>query len=336
MMKKNFADRLIEKILEMRSYLCIGLDPQLQYLPPHIIKQAYAKYGPGFEATAQAFLTYFLNLAMATKEYVLCNKPQIAFWEEYGSFGIRAYEELVAALRSEGVLVITDAKREDGDDTAKAYADGFLGEVDIIGDDAKIVKARSPIAVDAITITPWIDNPNFKPFVKNCVEQGNGVFVVTKTSFKPPSRLQDAVLASGEPVWQFLAGLVDEIGMAALGELGYSSIGVVMGTTYPEDAEMMRQIVPRAFMLKPGFGGQSGTDDKAADDAVVGINDNGIGIIVNNSRANAYAWHPKFGGAEKGYNEFNYVMAAVEAADDGRKRLNEAVKRRIGKLPWVV
>jgi orotidine-5'-phosphate decarboxylase len=183
----NFADRLIDEIIKRKSYLCVGLDPQLRYIPPHILKYCAKRYGPGFKATAEAIIMFNRAIIDATNEFALCFKPQMAFYEKYRSAGVAAFYATVEYIKSIGMMVIEDAKREDGGDTAEAYADGHLGEVEIIGEDGELVMVKS-FDVDAITITPWIDEPNFLPFIKAAEKFGKGIFVVDKTSFKPASR----------------------------------------------------------------------------------------------------------------------------------------------------
>ena len=334
----NFADRMIEEILQRKSYLCVGLDPQIKYFPPHLLKYYGRKYSDPFEATAEMIIAFNKAIIDATAEHALCFKPQMAFYEKYGYHGVRAFMETVKYVQNAGLIVIEDAKREDGGDTAQAYADGHLGRVDVVGELFDIVHVHSPYDVSAITVTPWIDAPNFDPFIRVAKEYDKGIFVVTKTSFKPASDLQEAVVIERDKAdykefyknaWEVLAYKVEQLGRGVIGEKGYSSIGVVMGATYPEEAEVMKKIIPKCFKLIPGFGYQGG----GPDDAVVSINDDGFGGIINNSRATTYAWHPKF---KTGYEceGTSFAIAAAKAAEAGKNALNEAVSRRIGKLPW--
>ncbi len=333
----NFADRLIEEIIRKQSYLCVGLDPQLRYIPPHIRKWAVEKFGPGYRAVAEAFVVFNMAVINATYPFALAYKPQMAFYEKYGHHGVRAFEETLAFLDSMGLLSITteDAKREDGGDTADAYADGHMGTVDVIGGDGELTQIPSPYNVGAITVTPWICNPNFDSFLRVASQQGKGFFVVTRTSFKPNSFLQDMIdKESGLPAWQVLAKFVNEMGESLKGESGYSSVGVVLGATQgSDDAEVMKMLVPQCFKLKPGFGFQGA----GPDDAVVGINDDGFGILPNNSRAVSFAWHPavrKKLGLLGDFDPRCFADASRDMAMECRDKLNAAVKKRIGFLPW--
>jgi orotidine-5'-phosphate decarboxylase len=327
---KNFADRVIKAIHDNMSYLCVGLDPQLKYFPPHILKYCAQTYGPGRRASAEAIAIFNRAIIDATSEYAFGFKPQMAFYEKYGYYGVKAFEETVRyALLVGGKIIIEDAKREDGDDTTRAYAEGHLGQIEIIGKEGELISVPNAYGVDAITITPWIEEPNFKPFLEVAIREGRGIFVVDRTSFKPTSSLQEMLDENGDKGWVRLAKRVKEMGESAKGENGYSSIGVVMGATYPEDAPIMKEVLPYAFKLIPGFGVQKGT----ADDAVVCVNDDGFGIIPNNSRGTNYAWHPKFK-SEFQCNPSSFALAAANASKQARDALNAAVLKRIGKLPW--
>lgn len=328
-MSINFADRLIEEVKLRKSYLCVGLDPQLRYFPPHLLKEAADISNNSFEAVEYAILMFNKAIIDATAEFALCFKLQMAFYEKYGYHGVRAFERTVQYIKSKGMIRIEDAKREDGGDTAEAYAEGHLGQVEVIGKSGDLVVTVSPYNVDAITITPWIGEPNFKPFIDVANREGKGVFVVDKTSFKPKAELQEIMTPDGVRAWIMLARQVRELGEGVVGESGYSSIGVVMGATYPQDAEVMRQEIPHAFKLVPGFGAQKGS----ADGAVVSINDDGFGIVVNNSRATNYAWLPRFS-EEFACEPLYYADAAGKASLQAREALNDAVKRKIGHLPF--
>lgn len=326
---KNFADRVIKAIHDNMSYLCVGLDPQLKYFPPHILEYCAKTYGPGFEASAQAIVMFYKTIIDVTNESAFAFKPQMAFYEKYGHWGVWAFEQVVNYALLTGKIVIEDAKREDGDDTARAYADGHLGEVDVIGENGTLVNVPNAYGADALTITPWIEEPNFRSFFEVAKDQGRGIFVVTRTSFKPTSSLQEMKDEDGDKGWVKLAKKIGELGQEVKGDNGYSSIGVVMGATYPEDAVIMKEILPRVFKLIPGFGVQGG----AADDAVVCINDDGFGIIPNNSRGTNYAWHPKFK-SEFQCQPTSFALAAAKASEQARDALNAAVHKKIGKFPW--
>ncbi|PIV50639.1 orotidine-5'-phosphate decarboxylase [Candidatus Falkowbacteria bacterium CG_4_9_14_3_um_filter_36_9] len=327
----NFADKLINAIIAKRSYLCVGLDPQLRYFPPHLLQYSSRVSEPGYKASAVAIYNFNMAIINATINEAACYKPQMAFYEKYGSSGIEAFELTVKYLHSLGELVIEDAKREDGGDTADAYADGHMGEVEVVGKNGEIEMMTSPYNVDSITVTPWICDPNFSSFLRVANDHGKGFFVVDLTSFKPNSFLQNMIdQKSGMPAWQVLAKYVEQIGKPLVGVHGYSSVGVVLGATQgSNDAEIMKEIIPKAIKLIPGFGYQGG----GADDAVVCFNEDGFGGIVNNSRVTNYAWHKKFK-SEFQCDPKYFANAAAQEAKRAREALNMAVLKKNGFLPF--
>ncbi len=316
----TFVDRLFAQMLEKKTVLCVGLDPQIFFVPPHILAWALKKWGNTVEAVARAFLRFNCETIDAVHEFVVAAKPQIAFYEEYGHWGLWALEETIAYARAKGLIVITDAKRGDGGDTAKAYARGHIGKIPMIQGDQ-----FSPLRVDCVTIHGYIGKACVSHFVEQINIHGTGALVVDKTSFAPNSAVEQLVLAEGIPVWQALARLVDEWGRGTEGACGYRNLGVVMGATYPEDAPAMRKILPNSPFLIPGYGEQGG----GADAAITGFNDDGLGGVVNSARAIQGAW-------QKGRftcTSARYEVAMRQSAEFSRDDLNAALKRA-GKLGW--
>jgi len=292
----NFADNLCEAIRKKKSVLCAGLDPQLRYMPTYLIREAVGRYGETFEAVGWVFTEFNRRIIDAVHDIVPCVKPQMAFYEVYGQYGLKAFEETVAYARSMGLIIIEDAKRGDGGDTADAYADGHLGQIPFFGDFGDIgvitLKRRvSPIRVDCMTVHGYIGEDCVGRFIARVKEHGTGIFVVTKTSFKPNSAVEQLRTKLDLRVWQELALMVNRWGEGTEGASGLRNVGVVMGATYPDDAPKMREILPNSIFLIPGFGGQGAS----ADDAVAGIREDGFGGIVNNSRNLTYAWQNKKG-----------------------------------------
>ncbi len=325
----HFADRLIEGIREKGTILICGIDPQLRYMPPHILRWAVQQFGPGMKAVEEVIVLYYITIINVTFGKVLGYKPQIAFFEKFGSHGIRALERILAYLGSLDAIVILDAKREDGGDTSQAYASAYLGITETLDESGEIVLIRPSCRVDAITITPWIDGPNIETFAMTAKENNAGIFVVDKTSFKPASRLQD-VLVDGQPAWVHLTEQVRDLSESEgmVGKSGYSLVGVVMGATYPEEARLMQQLLPKSTKLVPGFGkGQGGRPD----DAVICVNNDGFGAVCNDSRGTNFAWHSKFGGNGDGRN---YAVATLGAVEAGTHALNTAIEHKLGRMPW--
>lgn len=323
----NFADRLCEAVQTKKSVLCCGLDPQLRYMPPHLIREVISHYGLTFAAIWRLFLTFNRAIIDAVCDLVVAVKPQMAFYEAYGHEGVLAFEKTVEYAHSKGLLVIEDAKRGDGGDTADAYADGHLGQVPFFGHPAVpdvLTQCLSPFRVDCMTIHGYIGEDCVGRFVNRVKQYGTGIFVVTKTSFKPNSRVEQLQTTSGRPVWQEVARMVNEWGIGTEGASCLRNVGVVMGATYPDDAVKMRKELPDSIFLIPGFGSQGG----AADDAVVGIRSDGFGGVVNDSRSLLYAW-------QKGKFQCEpekFADAARSRAIEGRDMLVAALTKA-GKWP---
>lgn len=325
---KTFVDRLIETIQAKKTILCGGLDPQVRFIPESVLFQGWheARDRDSFEPIARAIVIFNKAIIEAIKPYVAVVKPQMAFYEAYGHWGVWAFERTVKFAKDEGLLVIEDAKRCDGGDTAEAYAAGHLGMVRIwepVGDRGTFqVKSFD---VDAMTVVPYIGTSCITPFVKTARSQGKGIFIVDKTSFKPNSEVEQIKAASGLKVWEEVARLVKEWSGDCEGESGVNNVGVVVGATYPEEADRMRELLSGCFFLKPGYGKQGG----GADGAVRGATEDGFGIIVNSSRAITFAYQEEqFRSDPKEFAE-----AARKAAEFARDDLNAALERA-GKIPW--
>ena len=324
----NFADRLCEAVRKKGSFLCAGPDPQLRYMPPHLIREAIELHGGRtFAAIGWLFYEFNCQLINAIHDIVPCIKPQMAFYEIYGKYGVEAFEKTVAYAKHMGLLVIEDAKRNDGGDTADAYADGHIGQVPFFGPDGDVTNLTvmdSPIRVDCLTVTPYIGADCVGRFVQRVKQFGTGIFVVTKTSFKPNSVVEqletpeDAGLCR---VWQAVARMVNVWGEGTEGACGLRNVGVVMGATYPVDAVTMRNILPNAIFLVPGYGSQGA----GADEAVAGVRPDGFGAVVNNSRKLIYAWQDAKGKYRCESEKF--AEAARSQAIDDRDALVAACKR---------
>lgn len=326
----NFADRLCEAVRTKRTVLCCGLDPQLRYMPTYLIRRAVEKYGLTFDAVRWVFSKFNRMVIDAVHDLVICVKPQMAFYEAYGYSGVMAFQDTVEYAHSRDLLVIEDAKRGDGGDTADAYADGHLGQVPFFGagdDPAVLLRRESPARVDCMTIHAYIGQACVDSFVRVVKEFGTGIFVVTKTSFKPNSVVEQLVTKSGRPVWQELADLVWSWGAGTEGACGLRNVGVVMGATYPADAVKMRQILPDCIFLIPGYGSQGG----AADEAVVGIRTDGFGGVVNSSRGLTYAYCDKKGKHQCEPEKF--ANATRLATIDASAELVDSC-RKAGKWPF--
>ena len=265
-----FSDRLVDSIRKTDSPCVVGLDPRI-HLMPAFIKSGRGSLTP---AVIRSIIRDFHELVLDTiAGLAAAVKPQLAFFEQYGSAGIQAFEDSVQAAKRRGLLVIADGKRNDVDSTAEAYAAAYLGE--------------KTFNVDALTVTPFLGRDSMLPYVDACREHGKGIFVVLKTS-NPGSRdYQDQVLQStGRPLYETIAQTIRELGEDLTGESGYSSVGPVIGATFPEDARRLRALLPRAFILVTGYGAQGANSEGAA----ACFNADGLGAIVNSSRGITYSF----------------------------------------------
>src|SRR5580698_4858857 len=258
----QFADRLVQQIRSKDSRCIVGLDPRIDQMPAFI------------EGGVCAAITGFHELVLdAVADLVPAVKPQLAFFEQYGVAGIQAFENTVRAAKQRGLLVIADGKRNDISSTAEAYATAYLGP-DVFD-------------CDALTVTPYMGRDSLMPFVEACKKHGKGLFAILKTS-NPGSRdFEDQPLEStGRPLYEKIAGALNELGEGLVGASGYSSIGAVIGATFPEEGRRLRELMPKALILVPGYGTQGGSAKAAAEC----FNDDGLGAIVNSSRGITYAF----------------------------------------------
>ena len=316
-----FADALQATQVDRQSVLCLGLDPQLYFMPPPLVQEMRAMYGDTEEAIGELFSAFNKAILSVAWPHICMTKPQAAFYER-SHHAWKALEETGAYARDYGVLCIKDAKRFDGGDTADAYADAHIGTAPFF-DDERVI---APIRMDAMTIGGYIGEDCVGRFAKRVKEYGTGIFVVDKTSFKPNSVIEQLVTDNGLTVWEQLAHYVKEWGKGTEGRNGYSNVGVVMGATYPEDAVKMREIIPNAVKLVPGIGKQGGS----ADEAVVAANADGFGIVVSDSRAALGAWmtdgpfkcDPKY-----------FAQATANYLEAKNAELTAAL-RRAGKCAW--
>ncbi len=316
---RTFADNLQTAMQEKKSVLCVGLDPQLKLIPLYLIERMVARYGRTWEALAAIYREFNFDIIDAVAPYAAAVKPQAAFYEASHHMW-EVLEQTIAYAHSMGLVVIKDAKRKDGGDTAEAYAQAHIGEIPFF--DGSTI--RSLIRTDAVTIDGYIAEACISHFVKEIKAYGTGAFVVDKTSFIPNSEIENLVTSKELTVWEELAHRVARWGEGTEGENGYRNLGVVMGATYPEDAPKMRSILPKAIMLVPGYGAQGG----AADGAVVPFNNDGYGAVVNSSRGIIAAWKGSLKCVSK-----DFKSAAALAAQESRNDLNGAL-RRAGKYPF--
>lgn len=274
----NAVDRLIERTVATKNPTVVGLDPDLAKIPRCYKKGVTATADPR-EAVASVIFAFNRDVIDTVAPYVPAVKPQMAFYEAYGHYGVKAFEDTVAYAKEKGFVVIEDAKRNDIGNTAKAYADGHLGTVELLDG------TRAPsVNADFLTVTPYLGSESLRPFLSACVTYHKGVFILVKTSNSSSGEIQNAVTSQGVTVSRDLAQYVASQAESCLGHYGYSSIGAVVGATYPREAAALRALMPRSYFLVPGYGAQGGD----AQDILPCFNPDGLGAIVNSSRGLLY------------------------------------------------
>lgn len=289
----HFADRLNAAIKHKKSVICVGLDPRLEQIPEFIKNRARKEHKNALTAAAEAVLEFNKGIIDAVADLVPVVKPQIAFYEQYGHEGMRAFEETLWYARDKGVLTIADIKRGDIGSTAEAYARAFLGKVNLFGDEVFSFDA------DAVTVAPYLGWDGIKPFVEQARKHGKGLFILVKTSNASSGDLQDLEMKDSSSVYEIMGGYLDSWGADEMGESDYSFVGAVVGATYPEQAKKLRALMPKNIFLVPGYGAQGGT----AQDVKPCFNEDGTGAVVNSSRGIIFAWEDTDTFTEKDYGE---------------------------------
>lgn len=276
MKMQNAADRLMEQVQKKDNPSVVGLDPVIEQIPK--VYGAKAQ-GDALQAAADAIEAWGHDVIDAVWDIVPAVKPQTAFYEAYGYAGMQALARTISYAKMRGLIIIEDAKRGDIGNTAAAYAAGHLGRV------AGLDGACYPgYDVDFLTVSPFLGSDSLAPLIDTAIAQGKGVFILVRTSNGSAGEVQDAVTPDGRTVSEMLADLVAEGGACCVGAYGYSSIGAVVGATYPEDALHLRARMPQSLFLIPGYGAQGGS----AADAVAALDPKGLGGVINSSRAILY------------------------------------------------
>ncbi len=292
---------LIQKIQERKAPIVVGLDPMLNYVPDWIQKAAFEEHGETLEGAAEAIWQFNRGIVDAVCDLIPAVKPQLAMYEQFGIPGMIAFQKTVDYCKEKGLVVIADAKRGDIGSTSVAYAVGHLGKVSVGG------KSYAPFDEDFITVNPYLGTDGVKPFVDVCKEHQKGIFVLVKTSNPSSGEFQDQKI-DGRPLYELVAEKVVAWGEECMGD-SYSNVGCVVGATYPEQGKILRKLMPKTYILVPGYGAQGGT----AKDLVDYFNEDGLGAIVNSSRGIIAAYkkeeYSKFG-------EEHYAEASRQAVED--------------------
>ena len=304
-------NRLIERIQKTQAPIVVGLDPMLDYIPEQIKAAAYERCGETLEGAAEAVWQFNKAIVDAVADLVPAVKPQIAMYEQFGVEGLRAFRKTTAYCKEKGLIVIGDVKRGDIGSTSAAYAAAHLGKVQVGS------RTYAPFDEDFATVNPYLGSDGIKPFLDVCREEKKGIFILVKTSNPSSGEFQDRVV-DGRPLYELVGEQVARWGETCMGDT-YSYVGAVVGATYPEMGRTLRALMPRSFILVPGYGAQGGKGK----DLVHFFNEDGLGAIVNSSRGIIAAWkqekYKKYG-AER-FAEASRA-AVQEMADDIRGALS--------------
>lgn len=294
-------NKLVEKIKETKAPIVVGLDPMLSYVPEHVQQKAYKEYGETLEGAAEAIWQFNKEIVDKTFDLIPAVKPQIAMYEQFGLPGMMAFKKTVDYCKEKDLVVIGDIKRGDIGSTSAAYAVGHLGRVKIGS------KTYIPFGEDFATVNPYLGSDGVNPFIDVCKEESKGLFILVKTSNPSSGEFQDQ-LVNGRPLYELVGEKVAMWGENHMGD-EYSYIGAVVGATYPEMGKILRKIMPKSYILVPGYGAQGGKGK----DLAHFFNTDGLGAIVNSSRGIIAAYkeeqYVKFGATNYG----EAARAAVEA-----------------------
>lgn len=305
--------KLIKKIEELKAPIVVGLDPVLDFVPEHIIKKAIEEHGETLKAAAEAIWQFNKGIVDAVHDMIPAVKPQIAMYEQYGIPGLGAFKKTIDYCREKGLVIIGDIKRGDIGSTSKAYALGHLGKVTV--GNTRLYGFDE----DFVTVNPYMGSDCVKPFIDVCKEEKKGVFVLVKTSNPSSGEFQDRLI-DNRPLYELVGEMVNHWGEEHMGD-SYSYVGAVVGATYPEMGKVLRKLMPKAYILVPGYGAQGGR----AEDLVSYFNKDGLGAIVNSSRGIIAAY--KQPGFEK-YGPENYADASRQAVVAMREDIMEALSRK--------
>lgn len=305
--------KLIDNIKKTHAPIVVGLDPMMNYIPEQVKQKAFAEFGETLAGAAEAIWQYNKEIIDSTYDLIPAVKPQIAMYEQFGLEGLKAFKKTVDYCREKGLVVIGDVKRGDIGSTSAAYAAAHLGKVQVGS------KSYAPFDEDFATVNPYLGSDGIKPFIDVCKEEKKGLFILVKTSNPSSGEFQDQLI-NGRPLYEMVGEKVAQWGEECMGE-EYSYIGAVVGATYPEMGKVLRKVMPKSYILVPGYGAQGG---KGAD-LVHFFNEDGLGAIVNSSRGIIAAYkqekYAKFGAEHFG-------EASRAAVEDMVKDIDGALQNR--------
>jgi orotidine-5'-phosphate decarboxylase len=306
-------NKLVDKIKKQNAPGVVGLDPMMKFVPKHLQDAAFKEYGETLEGAAEAIWQFNKAIIDNIYDIVPAVKPQVAMYEQFGIPGMIAFKKTVDYCHEKDMVVIGDVKRGDIGSTSEAYAVAHLGKVKVGN------KEIAAFDEDFATVNPYLGSDGINPFLKVCKEEKKGIFILVKTSNPSSGEFQDRLI-DGRPLYEHVGEKVNEWAMQCMGD-DYSYVGAVVGATYPEMGKVLRKVMPKSFILVPGYGAQGGK----AEDLVHFFNEDGLGAIVNSSRGIIAAYakeeYAKFG-------EANFADASRQAAIDMINDINGALNKR--------
>lgn len=306
-------NKLVDKIKKQNAPVVVGLDPMMKFVPKHLQDVAFKEYGETLEGAAEAIWQFNKAIIDNIYDIVPAVKPQVAMYEQFGIPGMIAFKKTVDYCHEKNMVVIGDVKRGDIGSTSEAYAVAHLGKVKVGN------KEVAAFDEDFATVNPYLGSDGINPFLKVCKEEKKGIFILVKTSNPSSGEFQDRLI-DGRPLYEHVGEKVNEWAMQCMGD-DYSYVGAVVGATYPEMGKVLRKVMPKSFILVPGYGAQGGK----AEDLVHFFNEDGLGAIVNSSRGIIAAYakeeYAKFG-------EANFADASRQAAIDMINDINGALNKR--------
>ncbi len=304
----NFADRLLEATEKKGNPSVIGLDSDFRKIPDPLKESFLKKYGNNMRGVSECMLEFNRRVINSIRDLVPAVKIQAAFYEMYGPDGMRTFRDTADYAREKGLIVIGDVKRNDIGNTAGAYSSAYLGKVDVFGRD------EDGMDLDAITVNPYLGSDGIKPFLSDCRSHDKGLFVLVRTSNPSSLEIQDLETKHGR-FYEIVCRLVNSWGDELTGERGYSSVGAVVGATFPEELGRMRKIMGKSIFLVPGFGAQGG----GAKDIVNAFRDDGTGALIHSARGVIFSF------TEEREEEFDIC------ARESCIRMRDEIKRVLGE-----
>lgn len=290
-------NKLVNKIQKLEAPIVVGLDPMLAYVPEHIQEKAYREFGETLKGAGEAIFAYNKAIIDATCDLIPAVKPQIAMYEQFGIEGMIAFQRTCEYAKSKDLVIIGDIKRGDIGSTSAAYAVGHVGQVRV---GSNLYRSFDE---DFVTVNPYLGSDGVKPFIEVCKSENKGIFVLVKTSNPSSGEFQDQLI-DGTPLYEKVAQKVAEWGEEHMGD-SYSYVGAVVGATYPEMGKVLRKVMPKTYILVPGYGAQGGQ----AKDLAPFFNEDGLGAIVNSSR-----------GIIAAYKQEKYASFGAEGFADASRR----------------